>query len=198
MRIKLDSIRKIRLSREQQKLWQTFVFLFRLLVLSIPLYLIISLGISLYPLQYSVATNSYWVLRFTGFQVVQEGATLTVGPESEVRQGFTFTISEDSTAWKSMLFFFALVFAVPAASGRKRLMGLLIGIPLVWVGNLARVWGIVMVERSYGIQAALIAHDYLWRVGLIALVLALWLVWLRFSKTPVTVTNIKNNITNNK
>ncbi len=177
----IRSIRS-RFNQEQQKLWHTLTFLVRLIVLSIPLYLIISLGINLYPLQYAVATNSHQILKFTGFHVMQDGASLTVGSESELKQPFSFTISEDSTAWKSMLFFFALVFAVPAIHTKKRLLGLLIGIPLVWIGNLIRVWGIVMVERGYGIQAALIAHDYLWRFGLIALVLVLWVFWLKFSK----------------
>lgn len=185
MTLKFSFLKKSKMTKQQEKLWQTLTFFVRLLALSIPLYLIISLGVNLYSLQYSVATNSYWVLKFTGFHVVQDGASLTVGHESDLKQPFSFTISEDSTAWKSMLFFFALVFAVPAIPNRKRLLGLLAGLPLLWIGNLARVWGIVMIESNYGIQAALIAHDYLWRAGLIALVLLLWVFWLRFSKDNI-------------
>jgi exosortase/archaeosortase family protein len=175
------------LTPKNQKMYKTMTFFWRLIILSIPLYIILTFAIDLGFLQQIIATQSYWMFTFTGFAVAQDGPALTVGLDNEYQQPFYFIISEDSTGWKSMLFMFALVFAVPEIHNRKRLLGLLL-IPAVWVGNLARIWVIVVIERVYGYQAAILAHDYLWRIGLIVLVLGLWLLWLKYMK-PISKKN---------
>ncbi|MBI4020392.1 MAG: archaeosortase/exosortase family protein [Candidatus Aenigmarchaeota archaeon] len=163
-----------KLTGRQERLWGVLYFLVRLIILSLPLYLVLSFA-DLYALQAMTAGQSAWLLAGMGYAVSHEGPEVLVGGQSVFRA----FISEDSTAWKSMLFLFALVFAVPRVAMRKRLLGLLWGLPLVWIGNLGRVVGIVLVERNYGIEAAMFAHDFLWRVGLVALVLGLWVVWLK-------------------
>jgi len=170
-----------RLNRQQRRLWHTLEFLARLIILSLPLYLIIGLGVSLYPLQLAAAGQSGWILEAMGYSVQQEGAYLTVSGGGPV-QDFPFYVNEDCTAWKSMLFLFALVIAIPAVSWRRRGLGLLIGIPVIWLGNLGRVVGVVLAERSYGIKTALLIHDYWWQFGLIALVLVIWAGWLFYAR----------------
>jgi exosortase/archaeosortase family protein len=100
---------------------------------------------------------------------------MTVGSE----RPFSFYLNEDCTAWKSILFLFALIFAVPAISLRKRLVGLGLGIPILWLGNQARILGVVLTERATNVQFAIFTHDYFWRVFLIFLVLGLWLAWMK-------------------
>ncbi len=170
-----------RLNRKQQRLWQTLEFLVRLIVLSVPLYLIIGLGISLYPLQLAAAGQSSWILGAMGYSVQQEGAYLTVSGGPPV-QDFLFYVNEDCTGWKSMLFLFALIFAVPGVVLRRRLWGLVFGLPAIWLGNLGRVVGVVLAERSYGVETALLIHDYGWQFGLIALVLVIWAGWLFYAR----------------
>lgn len=182
-----------RLNRRQHRLWQTLEFLARLIILSLPLYLIIGLGVSLYPLQLAAAGQSGWILDAMGYSVRQEGAYLTVSGGGPV-QDFPFYVNEDCTAWKSMLFLFALILAVPAttlglghrpsqtAVWRRRGLGLLVGIPVIWLGNLGRVVGVVLAERSYGVETALLIHDYWWQFGLIALVLVIWAGWLFYAR----------------
>ena len=97
-------------------------------------------------------------------------------------QPFIFMINEDCTGWKSMLFLFALIFSVPGIALKKRLFGLVIGIPLIWIGNIARIVGVVLAQESYGVQTALIIHDYLWQLGLIAIVIIIWVVWLSWAR----------------
>jgi exosortase/archaeosortase family protein len=168
-------IKHTKLTPKQQKLWQTLLFFSRFMVLSVPLYIILMFGIDLSFLQYLVAINSYWMFKFLGFPVILNGFGLIVGTVNP----FVFFITQDCTGWKSMLFFFALVFAVPKIPWKKRMLGLGLGIPLIWLGNLGRILGVVLVERVYGVETALITHDYIWRLGLIALVLLLWIVWLK-------------------
>jgi exosortase/archaeosortase family protein len=157
------------LTTEQERMKETMVFLLRLLVLAVPLYFIIFF-VDLYPLQSAVAYNSFLVMEGMGLSPLVEGANMQVGE-------FTFFISKDSTAWKSMVFLTAMIFAVPGVLLKKRLWGLLIGLPLVYIGNLGRVVGIVFVEQGWGYEAAMFTHDILWRAGLIVLVVGIWLVW---------------------
>jgi len=151
-----------------------FVFLSRLIALSLPLYVVMFFA-DLYAFQVMVASSSHILLEGMGMSVIQEGASLTAN-------GFQFFISQDSTGWKSMLFLGALVLAVPEVFWRRRIVGLLVGIPIIYLGNLGRVIAIVMVEQAYGFQAAMVVHDYLWRIGLIGIVLSFWGVWFYLSR----------------
>jgi exosortase/archaeosortase family protein len=166
--------------KKETRLFTTFAFLIKLLLLSIPLYIIISFNLDLSLLQVAAASQSNFILGLMGLDVIQDGAVLSVGDVAG--EPFTFIISRDSTGWKSMLFLFALIFSVPAVRFRRRIIGLLAGEPLIWLGNLGRVTAIVLAERSYGFQTAMIVHDWLWRFGLIALVLGIWLVWWKVSR----------------
>jgi exosortase/archaeosortase family protein len=173
----LEKLRSIRMTRGQRRLWGLLQFLVRLIMLSLPIYLILFFAADMTPLQEAVATQSAHVLRGLGYAVVQDGYELTVGTGDD----FYFMINEDCTGWKSMLFLFALIFAVPGISMRKRLAGLAIGLPVVWTGNLGRVVGVVVAERAWGFGYAMMLHDYGYRLGLALLVLLIWFIWLRFS-----------------
>jgi exosortase/archaeosortase family protein len=163
------------LTPQQQKLWDTLLFLMKVLVLSLPLYFIILFGISLSPLQSSDAAASSAILSGLGYSVQRDGAYLTVGTEKP----FSFYLTEDCTAWKSFLLLFALVFAMPAAAFVSRLKGLAFGLPVLWLGNQARIVGVVLTERATSMQFAMFTHDYIWRVFLVFLVLGVWLLWIK-------------------
>ncbi len=165
-----------KLTKEQERLWRTLQFIIRFTVFSIPLYLIIWLNIGMMPLQFLVADHAFWAIDAYGYSVSMDGLLMSVGQDSP----FMFLIGEDCTGWKSMLAFVALVIATLGVSLRKRALGIAVGIPLIYLGNLARILLVVMAEAAYGYDAALFIHDWLWQAGLIALVLVLWLGWLRY------------------
>jgi exosortase/archaeosortase family protein len=171
-------LKKKRLTPQQERMWRVMLFLVRLTLLSVPLYAVLWLNISLVPMQAVIAGQVAWLLGAAGFGVAVNGLFLTVG---EAGAGsFTFFIGPDCTGWKSMIAFFALVFATLGIGMRKRLLGLAAGIPLIYLGNLARITVVVLIERGFGLDAAMVFHDLLWQAGLIALVLALWLAWLEW------------------
>jgi len=170
-----NPLQGIELTSTQQRLWKVFVFLLRLVILSIPLYAIITFSVDLSFMQNIAAGNTYWMLNYAGYSVTQQHTAITVVGDSG--DPFMFLIGEDCTAWKSMLFFFALVFAVSGARMKKRLLGLVIGIPLIWIGNLARIFMIVSIQQSFGLDAAMLFHTIFWQIGLVALVLVLWGFW---------------------
>ena len=167
-----------KMNPEQKKLWGLFQFLARLSILSVPLYLILEFGVSLYQLQLAVADHMYWLFTAWGFPITREGILFTLAGDTP----FSFIIGEDCIAWKSLLFFFALVIAVPRISWKKRLVGIAVGFPLIWIGNLLRIFGIVWVQQAYGTVTALFLHDVGWQLGLVSLVLVLWVGWLWLSK----------------
>jgi exosortase/archaeosortase family protein len=163
------------LSKDQERLWKTLQFIVRFTLFSIPLYLILWLNVGMMPLQSLVAGHAAWAIDALGYGVSREGLFLSVGQASP----FIFLISEDCTGWKSMLAFIALVISTLCVTFKKRALGIAIGIPLIYLGNLARILLVVVIEAAYGYEAALFFHDWLWQAGLIALVLVLWLAWLR-------------------
>ena len=165
---------------------QTLVFLLRLLLLSVPVYMIIYF-VNLYPLQVMVATHTTFLLKLMGFHVAMEGAAVSVGTEKP----FNFIISEDSTGWKSFLFLSALIIAVPGIKWKKRVIGIFYGIIALYIGNILRVLTIVISERIYGMNIAMLIHDWLWEFGLTAMVLVLWVVWLKYANI---IQKTKNNI----
>jgi exosortase/archaeosortase family protein len=167
-----------RFTKDQERLWKTLIFLVRLMVLSFPMYFVLWSNLSLFPLQNVIADNSYGILRMMGYGVVRNGLMLSVGEMST----FTFYIGTDCTGWKSVLAFSALILASLGMSYRKRILGLAAGIPLIYLGNLGRIILVVLIERTYGLEAAFLFHDWLWQAGLIALVILLWLAWLRWEK----------------
>ncbi len=165
------------LTKKQERLYHLLLFLARLLLFSVPLYIIIDTSIGLAGLQAVTVGWTVAILAALGLPVTADQFLITVGGASP----FRFIISEDCTAWKSGLFFAALVFAVPG--GRRRLKALLLGLPLIWLGNLGRIVGSVLVQQAFGTPAALLAHDILWRLGMVALVLGLWALWLHTTKS---------------
>jgi len=166
----------LRLTYQQQKLWETLVFVMKLLALSLPLYFVMLFGISIYPLQMLDVSVSSSVLNSMGYYVSNQGPMVTVDGGSP----FTFYLTEDCTAWKSFLFLFALVFAVPAVSMKKRLFGFGLGIPILWLGNQARIVGVVMTAEATSAQFAMFTHDYFWRIFLVFLVLGVWIFWIKY------------------
>lgn len=170
-----------KMNKGQKRLLESLEFLIRLLILAIPLYIIIWLGVSLIPIQAVVASQSGWVLEGMGFQVKQDQNFVTSLSPGDPHP-FQFMINDDCTGWKSMLFLFALVFAVPAVTTSKRLWALVFGIPIIWVANIGRVVGVVLAEEAYGVNTALMIHDYLWQLGLIIVVLGIWFVWIKWAE----------------
>jgi exosortase/archaeosortase family protein len=170
---KFPSLKPRGLTRSQKKYWGLLLFLARLLMLSIPLYIVLSLPGLLLPLQSLVAHNSAHLLSLS-LPAASQGTLITI----QSPNGFQFLISGDCTGWKSMLFLFALIFAVPAVPLTRRLLGLLVGIPMIYLGNLLRILAIVLIQQSWGTPAAEIFHAWFWGPGLIALVLLVWGAWL--------------------
>jgi len=187
-------LRGIKLNKSQKKLLDTLVFMLKLLAFAIPLYAVMSFEGIMLPLQEVVSSNVHSLLQYMGFNAARDGFLIKSG-------GIAFFVSEDCTGWKSMLFLAALMFAVPGVRMRKRLIGVAVGIPAIYAGNLLRILAVVLVWHNYGPAAAGLVHDYFWQAGLISLVLALWISWLAWAgkiRFPVGKTLIRRDHKINK
>lgn len=176
----LESFRKMFRPKNhtQLKLWFTLQFLVRLLILTIPLYVIISF-VNLYPLQILTANMATSFMSASGLHVQQDGTMLSVND-------FKFLIDADCTAWKLLLFYLALIVSVPKVPLKWRLFGL-IGLPLIIFGNLVRINSVVNIRILFGQTAAIAVHDWLWQVGLLAIAFGIWLIWFFSIRTKIKI-----------
>jgi len=163
------------MNSKHKALYETFKFSLKLLLLSLPFYILIPF-LDLSFLQEITLINVKFLLELMGFGVKREGFMLILN------NGFNFLISADCTAWKSMVFIAALMISTPSISLRKKAFGIVGGFFILWVGNIARITLLVFVQRYYGNEVMGIIHNYLWQLGLILLVLITWISWIFISK----------------
>ncbi len=93
---------------------------------------------------------------------------------------YDLAIDRDCIGWKSCLLFFALVFAVPSIPLKKRILGILIFSPILYIVNIARLATTFYLGYIYGAKVLDVVHEYLWREGLAFFVFLSWILWLKY------------------
>ena len=89
---------------------------------------------------------------------------------------FSVSIIEECIGVYEMLIFGAGVLAFPA-SARSRALGLLMGLPLLYAINVARILMLVVVGY-YAPEYFDFMHLYFWQATLILMITGVWLLWL--------------------
>ena len=158
------------LEDKSEELKEVLVFLTKLTLLSFLMY-IISSSFDFYAFQEFTADVIYEVISTIGMAVEKEGIRLGVG-------GFDFLITEDSTAWKGMFFFFSLLIA-SGSTLKKTVLGIVVGIPVIYALNLFRILTLILFTTQVGPSAYEIIHSFLWHSTMIIAVLVLWIMWIR-------------------
>jgi exosortase/archaeosortase family protein len=167
--------KKARVRPGQAKLAEILWFLVRLNLLGIPMYLIMWTGLSLPPLQTGLAAILHLILSLSGYGVSRDGYLLSVTGKG---WQFNFVIDMDCTGWKSLWALTALVLATPGRP-RRGLKFLAGALPALFVINIVRITSTIALISVFGLEWLGLVHTILWREGLIAAVLLLWLWWLR-------------------
>jgi archaeosortase B (VPXXXP-CTERM-specific) len=93
-----------------------------------------------------------------------------------VLSGHTALIVEECTGVYEILIYCAAVLAFPT-SGRNRLLGFALGIPLIYAANVLRIATLLAVGR-YQPVALDFLHLYLWQATLILMITGTWLLWI--------------------
>ncbi len=111
----------------------------------------------------------YWMLLPFTSEASQSGKMLTF-------HGFSVSIIEECIGVYEMLIFAAGVLAFPA-SARSRALGLLMGLPLLYAINVARILMLVVVGH-FAPEYFDFMHLYFWQATLILMITGVWLLWL--------------------
>lgn len=163
----------------QKKLWKIFVFLAKFSFLSLPLHFLLWVNFDATALQVFVANAVKALLLASGIIVSGNGTFLSMATKTGA---LTVEIIKDCVGWKSVLAFFGLVFATPAISLKNRMLGLAAGAPIIFLGNILRIYATILATVWKGTEFWEITHTYLWQEGLIILVILTWYLWLNICK----------------
>lgn len=97
---------------------------------------------------------------------------------------FNFIVIPECGAIEVMSIFFAAVVAFPAAWW-KRLLGLLLGVPIMYLVNIFRLACLAVIGAiDQGGDWFNFAHEYVWQAVYIVFVVMVWLAWVEYVVRP--------------
>jgi archaeosortase B (VPXXXP-CTERM-specific) len=117
----------------------------------------------------ATAAIDYWLISLFTSEVQRTGTLLSLGT-------FSVEIIGECTGIFEALIFTAAVVAFPTR-WRKKWIGLLLGIPLIYGFNVLRILMLLVVGR-YQPSMFHFFHIYFWQATLILMITSLWLLWI--------------------
>ncbi|MEM5790891.1 MAG: exosortase/archaeosortase family protein [Candidatus Aenigmatarchaeota archaeon] len=163
----------------RKKLLATLIFLIKLNLLVIPIYVLLYLDFSVPQIQFFLASSISSTLSLFKFPVISEEKNVYVFlAESESYKIIPFEISMDCTGWKSMYLLFALVFA-SSFDLKRNFKFLAIYLPILFIINFLRITSTIAIALTLGFEYFEVTHNILWREGMIFFVILIWFIWLR-------------------
>ncbi|HLD39116.1 MAG TPA: exosortase/archaeosortase family protein [archaeon] len=169
---------KRKISQRNEKLLHLLEFFVKFNLFAIPLYIILLSRFEWAWLEQFVVDIVTPMLQFLGLNPTTNGLMISI----PIRDGsWAAVINWDCTGWKSMLAFFALVMATNF-SLRRKLAGMVL-IPVIFIVNLLRIVFMFFYVRTFDLANYQTVHAVVWSWGLIATIIVLWLLWLRFDFT---------------
>jgi exosortase/archaeosortase family protein len=90
-------------------------------------------------------------------------------------------IDVDCTAIQLAALYAALVIAYPVPP-KTRLLGLIVGLPAIFVANLGRLLAVAVVSEHLNEAMFSFAHDFLFKVVMMLLIIGLWGWWLQTAR----------------
>lgn len=154
---------------QQRKLFRTSKFLGKLLIAGAVFHLLLFI----YPSTYGIQS---WFAGFISGILNSLGINSSHSSYFVLLESGTYRITQDCLGWKSMAAFTGLIYA--SGSLKKNYRFLLTGIGVLAAANIVRVISTVYLSHT-GIIAFEIIHGTLWKWGLTAVVLLLWIYWFR-------------------
>ncbi|MCK5860907.1 MAG: hypothetical protein KAH38_00385 [Candidatus Hydrogenedentes bacterium] len=102
--------------------------------------------------------------------------------EKDTTLSFSFILVPECGAIEIMAIFLAAVISFPTL-WRKRLIGLIVGTPIMYGVNIFRLTVLAVIgamDQSRGRIWFSFAHEYVWQVIYIVFVVAVWLLWVEY------------------
>ncbi|MBI1854195.1 MAG: exosortase H [Planctomycetes bacterium] len=116
-----------------------------------------------------VAAVSQWILAALGFDSTRNGTMVSMNDVS-------LNIMEECNGVPALLIYLAAVFAY-SASVRQKAMGVLIGVPAIFLINEVRVISLFFARKYFSLHVFEALHVYVWQTIIILFSLLLWLYW---------------------
>lgn len=128
----------------------------------------------LYPLMASTASITSVLVAWAHIPVTLSGIQLVL--PSRILE-----IDVDCTAIQLAALYAALVIAYPVAP-KTKLIGLMVGLPLIFVANLLRLLGVALASEHLSQNLFSFTHDFLFKVVMMFVVIGLWGWWLQTAR----------------
>lgn len=115
-------------------------------------------------------------------QVLQEERSNASKDKRPKPYAFSFFVISECGAIEVMAIFFSAVIAFPT-TWRKRLIGLVFGLPLMYLLNIGRLSCLAIIgslDASKGRQVFDFAHEYVWQAVYIVFIVVVWMIWIEF------------------
>ncbi len=162
---------RIKVSKKYFKPLLIALFFWNLVIYSIPLYLLSTYVITI---PESLVQNfSKFVFdissRFAEFKVESPNVI-------SIHNNY-FIITQDCIGYKSLLGFFAILFAIPYPDYKKKLVYSIKVAPILLLANIIRIVSTIALSYRFNLEPKII-HDYLWGFLTNLLVIAFWLLFL--------------------
>jgi exosortase H (IPTLxxWG-CTERM-specific) len=117
----------------------------------------------------ATARVQYLILRAFGAETSLEGNLVRLG-------GFGVRIIEECTGIFEAIIFVAAVLAFPTSVAKKAI-GVALGVPLLYLFNVARILVLLVVGRASPSRFEFM-HLYFWQATLILMITSVWLLWI--------------------
>lgn len=166
-----------KLGNLNQKLLKVLKFLILFNIFAIPLYLSMFFGLNIYSFQKITAEIVVFLLNIIGMPAILENLTIVITTANGIFSGI---IDWDCTGWKSVLAFFALVFATEEPL-RKKVFGLAL-IPMIFIANLFRILMVFVLINTFGTEIFPLVHSFFFGFFMIMVILGLWIFWIKWFK----------------
>jgi len=115
--------------------------------------------------------------RLTGACANATGVAATVAGNDVILATRALRIDPDCTGITLVMIYAALVLAYPL-NWKRKVLGLSLGVPVILVANLARLLGVAQLSGLLSDRPFLFVHDYLFKIVMMAVVIAAWAVYL--------------------
>lgn len=113
----------------------------------------------------------------TGFSLSLLGMSADVSGKIISLSNFSIQVIGECTGLFEMLIFLAALIAYPA-NYKKKLLGILLGLPFIYLINIIRMVFISVVV-NWRPETFDFLHVYFWQVAMIFIILSAWILWIQ-------------------
>ncbi|MEM0372642.1 MAG: exosortase/archaeosortase family protein [archaeon] len=125
-------------------------------------------------------------------QAIGNRVYLSTATVSSVSNPFLeIDIIPECVGWLGIFAVSALIIAYPRVEWRKRILGLVIALPLMHAVNVIRLATTFAAGYYFSPEALYFTHDILWKTVLVFWALALWLFWVYFVVEEKQLSDLK-------